>query len=51
MPSDANVTAEAPDRLLATCLHHLTDDPGMKDMLSFHVARDTMHQNQWLAVL
>ena len=23
--------------------------PGMKDMLSYLVARDTMHQNQWLA--
>ncbi len=23
----------------------------MKDMLSFLIARDTMHQNQWLAVL
>jgi Mn-containing catalase len=47
----ANVTAEATGRLLATRLHHLTDDPGMKDMLSFLIARDTMHQNQWLAVL
>ena len=28
-----------------------TDDHGMKDMLSFLIARDTMHQNQWLAVL
>ena len=27
----------------------MTDDPGMKDMLAFLVARDTMHQNQWLA--
>jgi Mn-containing catalase len=29
----------------------MTDDPGMKDMLSFLIARDTMHQNQWMAVL
>jgi Mn-containing catalase len=28
-----------------------TDDPGMKDTLSFLIARDTMHQNQWLAVI
>src|SRR5690606_34576251 len=27
------------------------NDKGMKDMLSFLIARDTMHQNQWSAVL
>jgi Mn-containing catalase len=47
----ANVTAEAGGRALATRLYALTDDPGMKDMLSFLIARDTMHQQQWLAVL
>ncbi len=47
----SNVTAEATGRALATRLYHLTDDPGMKDMLSFLIARDTMHQQQWLAVL
>jgi Mn-containing catalase len=47
----ANVTAESTGRILATRLYNLTDDPGMKDMLSFLIARDTMHQNQWLAVL
>ncbi len=47
----ANVTAESTGRLLATRLYHFTDDPGMKDMLSFLIARDTMHQNQWLAVI
>jgi Mn-containing catalase len=47
----ANVHAEASGRLLATRLYELTDDPGMKDMLSFLIARDTMHQNQWMAVL
>ncbi len=47
----ANVTAEAGGRALATRLYEMTDDPGMKDMLSFLIARDTMHQNQWLAVL
>ena len=31
----ANVTAESTGRLLATRLYHFTDDPGMKDMLSF----------------
>ncbi|MBC5991279.1 manganese catalase family protein [Pontibacter cellulosilyticus] len=47
----ANVMAESTGRLLATRLWEATDDPGMKDMLSFLIARDTMHQNQWLAVL
>jgi Mn-containing catalase len=37
--------------VLATRLYEMTDDPGMKDMLSFLIARDTMHQNQWLAVI
>jgi len=47
----ANVYAEATGRVLATRLYELTDDSGMKDMLSFLIARDTMHQNQWLAVI
>src|SRR3954468_13427853 len=47
----ANVTAEGGGRVLATRLYEMTDDPGMKDMLSFLIARDTMHQNQWMAVL
>jgi len=47
----ANVHAEASGRLLATRLWEMTDDPGMKEMLGFLIARDTMHQNQWMAVL
>lgn len=47
----ANVMAESTGRVLATRLWELTDDPGMKDMLAFLIARDTMHQNQWLAVI
>jgi Mn-containing catalase len=47
----ANVAAEATGRALACRLYELTDDPGMKDMWSFLIARDTMHQQQWLAVL
>jgi Mn-containing catalase len=46
-----NVAAEATGRALATRLYNLTDDPGMKDFLSFLIARDTMHQQQWLAVI
>ena len=47
----SNVAAEGAGRLLATRLYEMTDDSGMKDMLSFLIARDTMHQNQWMAVL
>ncbi len=47
----ANVTAEATGRTLAVRLFNMTDDPGMREMLSFLIARDTMHQQQWLAVL
>jgi Mn-containing catalase len=47
----ANVAAEAIGRTLAARLRELTDDPGMKDMLSFLIARDTMHQQQWMAAI
>ncbi len=47
----ANIMAESGGRLLATRLYEMTDDPGMKDMLAFLIARDTMHQNQWISVL
>lgn len=47
----ANVTAEAGGRVLASRLYNMTADHGMKDMLSFLIARDTMHQQQWLAVI
>lgn len=45
----ANAYAESTGRMLACQLFRMTDDPGMKDMLRFLIARDTMHQNQWLA--
>jgi Mn-containing catalase len=47
----ANVTAESTGRLLAVRLYNAAQDPGMRDMLSFLIARDTMHQQQWLAVI
>lgn len=47
----SNVAAEATGRVLACRLYEMTDDPGMKDMWSFLIARDTMHQQQWLAVI
>jgi Mn-containing catalase len=46
-----NVTAESQGRLQVSRLYHMTDDAGVRDMLSFMLARDTMHQNQWLAAI
>lgn len=46
-----NVVAESQGRLQVTRLFSLTDDRGVRDMLSFMIARDTMHQNQWLAAI
>jgi Mn-containing catalase len=46
-----NVAAEATGRALAVRLYNATNDLGMKQMLAFNIARDTMHQQQWLAVL
>jgi Mn-containing catalase len=46
-----NVTAESQGRLQVCRLYEMTDDPGGRDMLSFLIARDTMHQNQWLAAI
>ena len=47
----ANVAAESIGRSLAARLREMTDDPGMRDLLSFLIARDTMHQQQWLAAI
>lgn len=46
-----NVTAESQGRLQVSRLYNMTTDPGVRDMLSFLIARDTMHQNQWLAAI
>ncbi|MBD8665812.1 manganese catalase family protein [Rhizobium sp. CFBP 8752] len=46
-----NVAAESTGRVLATRLYNAAHDDGMKDMLHFMIARDTMHQQQWLAVI
>jgi Mn-containing catalase len=46
-----NVTAESQGRLQVARLYALTDDTGVRDMLSFLLARDHMHQNQWLAAI
>src|ERR687890_1391152 len=44
----SNVSAEAPSRLQTSRLIGMTDDPGVKETLSFALARDTFHQQQWL---
>jgi Mn-containing catalase len=43
-----NVMAEAQGRLQVSRLYEMTDDPGVRHMLSFLLARDTFHQQQWL---
>ncbi|WP_102027581.1 manganese catalase family protein [Salirhabdus sp. Marseille-P4669] len=47
----ANLNAESQGRLQVVRLYEQTNDPGVKDMLSFLIARDTMHQNQWMAAI
>ncbi|MFI5585423.1 manganese catalase family protein [Amycolatopsis sp. NPDC051758] len=47
----ANVAAEAQGRLQTARLYNMTDDPGVKAMLKFNLARDTVHQKQWLAAI
>jgi Mn-containing catalase len=46
-----NVAAESQGRLQVCRLYGMTDDPGVRDMFSFMIARDAMHQNQWLAAI
>jgi Mn-containing catalase len=45
----ANVALESTGRLNLCRVFQLTDDRGVRDMLRFLIARDTMHQNQFLA--
>lgn len=46
-----NLSKESQGRLQAVRLYEMTDDRGVKDMLSWLIARDTMHQNQWIAAI
>ncbi|MGM0931347.1 MAG: manganese catalase family protein [Actinomycetota bacterium] len=45
----SNANAEMQGRLQVARLYHMTGDHGVRDLLSFLLARDTMHQNQWIA--
>jgi Mn-containing catalase len=47
----SNLSAESQGLLQAVRLYEMTEDPGVKDTLSFMIARDIMHQNQWLAAI
>jgi Mn-containing catalase len=44
----ANANAEMQGRVQVARLYNMTDDHGVRDLLSFLLARDTMHQNQWI---
>jgi Mn-containing catalase len=44
----SNAAAEGQSRLQTSRIYNMTDDPGVKDMLAFNLARDTYHQQQWL---
>ena len=43
----SNANIEMQGRLAVARLYHMTDDHGIRDLLAFLLARDTMHQNQW----
>ncbi|WP_088036250.1 manganese catalase family protein [Evansella clarkii] len=47
----ANLNAESQGRLQAVRLYEATNDRGVKDMLSWLIARDRMHQNMWQAAI
>ncbi len=44
----SNVHAEAQSRLQTSRIYNMTDDPGVRGMLKYNLARDTFHQQQWL---
>ena len=46
-----NLMAESQGNLQVSRLYEMTDDRGVRDMLSFNLARDFMHQNQWAAAI
>ena len=46
-----NLMAESQGNLQVSRLYEMTNDRGVRDMLSFNLARDIMHQNQWQAAI
>jgi Mn-containing catalase len=47
----SNAAAEGQSRLQTSRIYNMTDDPGVKSMLQFNLARDTYHQQQWLLAI
>jgi Mn-containing catalase len=47
----ANANYEQNGRLQAARVYEMTEDSGVRDTLSFMLARDHMHQLQWLAAI
>jgi Mn-containing catalase len=47
----SNVHAEAQSRLQTSRIYNMTDDPGVRAMLRFNLARDTFHQQQWMRAI
>lgn len=47
----ANAAAEAQGRVQTARLYNMTDDAGVRNMLRFNLARDTLHQNLWLKAI
>ncbi len=46
-----NAISEMHGRLQASRVYELTNDPGIRDTISFMLARDLLHQEQWLAAI
>ncbi|MDQ3656958.1 MAG: manganese catalase family protein [Chloroflexota bacterium] len=46
-----NLMAESQGNLQVSRLYEMTEDAGVRRMLSFNLARDIMHQNQWGAAI
>lgn len=47
----SNLHAESQGRLQVARLYEMTSDAGVRDMLSFLLARDTYHQRLWMAAI
>ena len=47
----SNLAAESQGRLQAVRMYELATDANVRDMLHFMIARDTMHQQQWMAAI
>ena len=47
----SNAAAEGQSRLQTSRVYNMTDDPGVKAMLQFNLARDTWHQQQWMLAI